>query len=338
MGVAASAHRSPLGRPLEVRAPWQRPCPTTTRGSTRCHLPPLLRRPRRASDLPWWRTATVYQVYPRSFADSDGDGIGDLPGLIDHLDHIAGLGADVLWVSPFYPSPQVDNGYDISDYRGVDPVFGTMDDIDELVRQVHARGMRLVIDIVVNHTSDQHPWFLESRSSPTTPSATGTGGVTQGRPSTSPGRRLPTAPPPARPAPRLPTIPRRQRPRRQRPRRQRPRRQRPRRQRVRAGAGRPAHQLADVLLPAGLDLRRTHRPVLAAPVHTRAARPQLGEPGRARGRVRHAAMVAGSWCRRLSHGRHQPGVEGPAAHGRAVDRRRPPGRRLRPVLQRAPHP
>ncbi|HKJ56715.1 MAG TPA: alpha-glucosidase, partial [Nitriliruptoraceae bacterium] len=121
------------------------------------------------STQPWWRDAVVYQVYPRSFADSDGDGIGDLRGLIDHLDHIAGLGIDVLWVSPFYPSPQVDNGYDISDYRGVDPVFGTMEDVDDLVEQVHARGMKLVIDVVVNHTSDQHPWFLESRASTDNP-------------------------------------------------------------------------------------------------------------------------------------------------------------------------
>ena len=118
---------------------------------------------------PWWRDAVVYQVYPRSFADSDGDGIGDLRGLIDRLDHIAGLGVDVVWVSPFYPSPQVDNGYDISDYRGVDPTFGTLADVDELIAALHARGMKLVIDIVVNHTSDQHPWFLESRASTDNP-------------------------------------------------------------------------------------------------------------------------------------------------------------------------
>ncbi len=121
------------------------------------------------ADELWWRDAVVYQVYPRSFADSDGDGIGDLRGLIDRLDHIAGLGVDVLWVSPFYPSPQVDNGYDISDYQDVDPVFGTLADVDELIEALHERGMKLVIDIVVNHTSDQHPWFLESRSSTDNP-------------------------------------------------------------------------------------------------------------------------------------------------------------------------
>lgn len=114
---------------------------------------------------PWWTSAVVYQVYPRSFADSDGDGIGDLPGITAHLDHLADLGVDVVWLSPVYPSPQDDNGYDISDYRDIDPTFGTLDDFDELLSQVHARGMRLVMDLVVNHTSDEHPWFVESRSS-----------------------------------------------------------------------------------------------------------------------------------------------------------------------------
>lgn len=115
---------------------------------------------------PWWRTSVVYQVYPRSFADSDGDGIGDLPGLISRLDHIEALGADVVWVSPFYPSPQVDNGYDVSDYQDVDPRFGTLADLDRLIEALHARGMKLMIDIVVNHTSDAHPWFVQSRSGP----------------------------------------------------------------------------------------------------------------------------------------------------------------------------
>ena len=118
---------------------------------------------------PWWRTSVVYQVYPRSFADSNGDGYGDLPGLIDRLDYIQALGADVVWVSPFYPSPQADNGYDIGDYQGVDPLFGTIADVDRLIAQLHARGMKLVIDIVVNHTSDEHPWFLEARSSRESP-------------------------------------------------------------------------------------------------------------------------------------------------------------------------
>jgi oligo-1,6-glucosidase len=111
----------------------------------------------------------VYQVYPRSFADSNGDGLGDLPGLIGKLDYLATLGVDAVWVSPFYRSPQDDNGYDISDYRDVDPVFGTLADVDQLIAGLHARGMKLVIDVVVNHTSDMHPWFTESRSSTSSP-------------------------------------------------------------------------------------------------------------------------------------------------------------------------
>ncbi len=114
---------------------------------------------------PWWTTAVVYQVYPRSFADSDGDGIGDLRGLLDRLDHLDDLGVDVVWLSPVYPSPQADNGYDISDYTDVDPVFGTLADLDELIEALHTRGMKLVMDLVVNHTSDQHDWFAASRSS-----------------------------------------------------------------------------------------------------------------------------------------------------------------------------
>ena len=111
----------------------------------------------------WWRTAVVYQVYPRSFADSDGDGVGDLPGITSHLDHLERLGIDVLWLSPVYRSPMDDNGYDISDYQDVDPLFGTLADLDALIAGCHARGIRLVMDLVVNHTSDEHPWFVESR-------------------------------------------------------------------------------------------------------------------------------------------------------------------------------
>ncbi len=120
-------------------------------------------------DAPWWTSAVVYQVYPRSFADSDGDGVGDLRGVLDHVDHLAELGVDVVWLSPIYPSPQDDNGYDISDYRDVDPTFGTLADLDALLAALHGRGMRLVMDLVVNHTSDEHPWFVESRSSADNP-------------------------------------------------------------------------------------------------------------------------------------------------------------------------
>lgn len=113
----------------------------------------------------WWQSAVVYQIYPRSFADSDGDGIGDLRGIIQHLDYLNELGVDVVWLSPIYASPHDDNGYDISDYRAIDPLFGTFDDFDELLAGLHARGMKLVMDLVVNHTSDEHPWFIESASS-----------------------------------------------------------------------------------------------------------------------------------------------------------------------------
>ena len=111
----------------------------------------------------------VYQVYPRSFADSDGDGVGDLRGVIDHLDHLELLGVDVVWLSPVYTSPMADNGYDISDYQDVDPLFGSLQDLDELIGKVHDRGMKLVMDLVVNHTSSAHPWFQESRSSKDNP-------------------------------------------------------------------------------------------------------------------------------------------------------------------------
>ncbi len=118
---------------------------------------------------PWWTNAVVYQIYPRSFADGDGDGIGDLGGIIAHLDHLAALGVDILWLSPIYRSPQDDNGYDISDYCDIEPTFGTLAQFDQLVSGLHARGIKLVMDLVVNHTSDEHPWFVASRSSPQDP-------------------------------------------------------------------------------------------------------------------------------------------------------------------------
>ena len=111
----------------------------------------------------WWRSAVVYQVYPRSFMDSDGDGVGDLPGITSRLDHLVALGIDVLWLSPVYRSPMDDNGYDISDYEDVDPSFGTMADLEELIDGAHERGIAVMMDLVVNHTSDEHAWFQESR-------------------------------------------------------------------------------------------------------------------------------------------------------------------------------
>ncbi len=113
----------------------------------------------------WWKEAVVYQIYPRSFADSDGDGIGDIPGIIGKLDYIADLGVDVIWLSPHFDSPNADNGYDIRDYRKVMREFGTMEDFDRLLAGIRQRGMRLIIDLVVNHTSDEHQWFVESRRS-----------------------------------------------------------------------------------------------------------------------------------------------------------------------------
>ena len=117
----------------------------------------------------WWKSAVVYQIYPRSFSDSNGDGIGDVQGIIDRLDYLKTLGVDVLWLSPIYRSPQDDNGYDISDYDDIDPSFGTLADVDRLIAGVHQRGMRIVMDLVVNHTSDEHAWFEESRSSKDNP-------------------------------------------------------------------------------------------------------------------------------------------------------------------------
>jgi alpha-glucosidase len=113
----------------------------------------------------WWQTGVIYQVYPRSFQDTDGDGVGDLQGIIARLDYLVMLGVDAIWISPIYPSPMADFGYDVSDYTGIDAVFGTMDDFDALLRAAHGRNLRVILDFVPNHTSDQHPWFLESRSS-----------------------------------------------------------------------------------------------------------------------------------------------------------------------------
>ncbi len=117
----------------------------------------------------WWKEAVAYQVYPRSFKDSNNDGIGDLPGVIEKLDYLKDLGIDVIWLSPMYKSPNDDNGYDISNYQDIMDEFGTMDDFNRLLEGVHQRGMKLILDLVVNHTSDEHPWFIESKSSKDNP-------------------------------------------------------------------------------------------------------------------------------------------------------------------------
>lgn len=117
----------------------------------------------------WWQYGVLYEVYPRSFQDANGDGIGDLPGILARLDYLAGLGIKGVWIAPFYPSPMADFGYDIANYCDVDPIFGTLADFDRLLTAIHERGLKLILDFVPNHTSDQHPWFLESRSSLTNP-------------------------------------------------------------------------------------------------------------------------------------------------------------------------
>src|SRR5687768_6712188 len=115
--------------------------------------------------MKWWQTGIIYQIYPRSFCDSNDDGVGDLRGIQLKLPYLESLGVDAIWISPIFPSPMADFGYDVSDYVGIDPVFGTMDDFDRLLEEAHARGLRVILDFVPNHTSDQHPWFIDSRTS-----------------------------------------------------------------------------------------------------------------------------------------------------------------------------
>src|SRR5437868_10977643 len=113
----------------------------------------------------WWRRGILYQLYPRSFQDSNADGVGDVRGIIERLPYLKALGINAIWLSPIFPSPMADFGYDISDYTGIDPLFGTMADFDTLVNATHESGLKLILDLVPNHTSDQHPWFIESRAS-----------------------------------------------------------------------------------------------------------------------------------------------------------------------------
>lgn len=135
------------------------------------HDPALTREPAHPlsmikSESAWWRGAVIYQIYPRSFLDTNGDGVGDLPGILSKLDYVAGLGVDGIWLSPFFTSPMSDFGYDVSNYCDVDPIFGVMDDFDRIVEKAHALGLKVIIDQVYSHTSNQHPWFRESQQSP----------------------------------------------------------------------------------------------------------------------------------------------------------------------------
>ena len=146
-------------------AQGQQKVPATTANPTAHRSVPLLN----GYQPVWWKEAVVYQIYPRSFQDSNGDGIGDLNGITQHLDYLQKLGVNVIWLSPHYDSPNADNGYDIRDYRKVMQEFGTMADFDRMLAAIKARHMRLIIDLVVNHTSDEHHWFAESRSSKDNP-------------------------------------------------------------------------------------------------------------------------------------------------------------------------
>src|SRR5246127_4506406 len=117
----------------------------------------------------WWQTGVIYQIYPRSFQDTNGDGIGDLRGITQRLPYLVELGVNAIWLSPIFPSPMADFGYDISNYTGIDPLFGSLDDFDALLAAAHAQGIKVILDLVPNHTSDRHPWFLESRSDRASP-------------------------------------------------------------------------------------------------------------------------------------------------------------------------
>ena len=113
----------------------------------------------------WWKNAVIYQIYPRSFQDSNGDGIGDLKGIIKRLDYLSDLGIDAIWLSPVYKSPQDDNGYDIADYQDIEPMFGCLDDMEELINEAKKRNIRIIMDLVLNHSSDEHYWFKEAKKS-----------------------------------------------------------------------------------------------------------------------------------------------------------------------------
>jgi alpha-glucosidase len=151
--------------------PWSTVIHAVSSRRVTSHSSALKKAPDTHPARPWWRGATIYQIYPRSFLDSNGDGIGDLPGILAKLEYVASLGVDAIWISPFYRSPMADFGYDIADYRAVDPIFGTLADFDAVVARAHALRLKVIIDQVPSHTSDQHAWFQESRQSRDNPKA-----------------------------------------------------------------------------------------------------------------------------------------------------------------------
>lgn len=145
-----------------------------------------------SQQLYWWQQGVIYQMYPRSFKDSNGDGIGDLQGIITQLDYLTWLGVDALWLSPLYPSPMIDCGYDIADYCNVDPIFGDLATFERVLEQAHLRDLKVMLDFVPNHTSDEHPWFVEARSSRTSSKRQMEGLLTTGRATSAaqPGRLI----------------------------------------------------------------------------------------------------------------------------------------------------
>src|SRR5439155_3608989 len=169
-GQPAGRGRAPAPEARRHRAPRPGDPPHAGRGAALSEAVPCsARRACHHRPVRWWQTAVVYQIYPRSFADATGDGVGDLEGIRRRLDHLAWLGVDAVWLSPIFRSPMKDFGYDVSDYCDVDPMFGTLDDFKAMVARAHKLGLKVMIDQVLSHSSDQHPWFIESRSSPDNP-------------------------------------------------------------------------------------------------------------------------------------------------------------------------
>src|SRR5690606_31368998 len=243
--------------------------------------------------IPWWRDAVVYEIYVRSFADASGDGVGDLPGVRSRLPYLARLGVDAIWLTPFYPSPMADGGYDVADYRDVDPRFGSLDDFDALVADAHRLGLRVLVDIVPNHSSAEHPWLKAALAAgPGSPEreryifADSGDGPPDDWQSTF-GRRA----------------------------------GQPRTGAVHLGRrrGRTAHQLAVVLHRPGMGTRARWAAVPPA-VRSRTARLQLAQSGGARRVHRHAALLAGAGSGRLPHRRGHGVVQGRRAAGRATGR------------------